>query len=118
MHSILIVEDDEDLLYLYRTVLERGGFETVETFDAAEAIAQLQYRTFDIIILDLQMPEHPGVELLDYLAQNPHHNLEVIVITANDHMAQEVRERGVEHILIKPVGLFDVKNLIERILGG
>jgi CheY-like chemotaxis protein len=115
--SVLIVEDDFDLLFLYRSVLERGGYETVETADATEAIAQLAQRSFDLIILDLQMPDYPGTYVLDYLIQNKRFEPHIVVITANDHMADEVRQRGVKHILIKPVALLDVRSLIQSLIG-
>jgi DNA-binding response OmpR family regulator len=61
---ILVADDDEDILLLVNTVLERAGYEVVATRDGAEALAAAMQRRPDLVVLDVAMPEVDGLEVL------------------------------------------------------
>ena len=63
-HVVLVADDDEDILLLVRTVLEREGHEVIATRDGAEAVAAAFERKPDLAVLDITMPELDGLEVL------------------------------------------------------
>ena len=57
---ILVVDDDENILSLERTILEQKGFDVTSAGGGAEALKLLAERTFDLVLLDVMMPEVDG----------------------------------------------------------
>ena len=57
---ILVVDDDENILNLERTILEQKGFEVTSAEGGAEALKLLGEQTFDLVLLDVMMPEVDG----------------------------------------------------------
>ena len=57
---ILVVDDDENILNLERTILEQKGFEVTAAAGGAEALQLLATRDFDLVLLDVMMPEVDG----------------------------------------------------------
>ncbi len=114
---VLVVEDDFDLRFLYRTALTQKGFEVVDAENATVAEVELDADTFDLILLDLNMPDKLGTAVIDHMRLDKRHQAtQVIVITANDHWVHEVIERGVTNILIKPVTITQIVATIQDIM--
>ncbi len=68
MHSVLIIDDQQDLLDVTRLFLERFGGMRVETAKTAkEALARLKDLTFDALVVDLDLPDISGIEFLKIL---------------------------------------------------
>jgi len=57
---ILVVDDDENILNLERTILEQKGFEVTAAQGGAEALKLLADKTYDLVLLDVMMPEVDG----------------------------------------------------------
>lgn len=117
MASILVVEDDNDLRYLYGTVLERRGHQVAVASNTGEAIQVLSSQTFDLIILDISMPDGPGTKLITF-AQNDNRleNIPIVVISANDRWEDHVRSLGIQHFLVKPITNTGLAALVEQML--
>lgn len=64
MATVLVVDDEPHLLMLYRQELSYLGYEVVEASSGAEALAVLQERPVDIVVLDIAMPGMDGIETL------------------------------------------------------
>src|SRR5882724_4585768 len=62
--SILIVDDNEDILFFLRTALEQAGYEVQTSSDGAEALAQQTQHRADLLITDIFMPGRDGIETL------------------------------------------------------
>ncbi len=62
MKKILIVEDDEKSLYLARFILEKEGYEVIESRDGLEALDNVSKETPDLILMDMQLPKLGGYE--------------------------------------------------------
>ena len=58
--QILVVDDDENILNLEKTILEQKGFDVIGAGGGAEALTLLGQRTFDLVLLDVMMPEVDG----------------------------------------------------------
>jgi two-component system response regulator PilR (NtrC family) len=106
----LIVEDDDAIRRLVTTVLERAGFTVEGVQNGAAAIELLQTVAYDLLILDLMLPQVGGEEVLGYLSEaQPRYLRRVIVTTASPRkMSCEFLER-VCRLLAKP---FDIDQLV------
>jgi len=104
--ALLIVDDNEDNLYTLRRRLARYGYTKVKTaINGREALQLLQAQPFDLVLLDIMMPEMNGYEVLEHLkASNELRHLPVIMISAVDEMDSVIRciELGAEDYLGKP----------------
>ncbi len=102
---ILVVEDTEVNRVLLRRRLEKQGFDVTEAADGRIALDLVRRSTFDLVLLDIMMPEVGGYEVLEQLKADPDTAaLPVIMISAIDEMSSVVRciEAGAEDYLTKP----------------
>jgi class 3 adenylate cyclase len=114
--ALLVVDDDEANRYTLTRRLAREGYANVTTAnDGRQALALLQAGTFDLVLLDIMMPELNGYQVLEHVkADDALREIPVIVISAVDDMASVVRciELGAEDYLTKP---FDTTLLRARV---
>jgi len=114
--AVLIVEDDMAIRRLVRTVLLRQGYQVDLAGDGREAVAKLETTEYDVIILDLMMPNLDGFSFMSSMAQSAPERLKRVIITsaASPAMINE-RLKGIPFDLLpKP---FDVNELITRVRG-
>ena len=90
---ILVADDDEDILVLVRTVLERAGYDVVTARNGAEAIAAAAKQCPDLAVLDVSMPELDGLEVLRHLRAEPSTS-EVPVLMLSARVQEEDVARG------------------------
>ena len=64
MARALIVDDDADIRELLRAILSRAGHEVVTAVDGADAVQHLATEHFDVVVLDVEMPEMSGLDVL------------------------------------------------------
>ena len=80
---ILVVDDDENILSLERTILEQKGFDVTTAEGGEEALRVLRKDSFDLVLLDVMMPDKDGFEVCRQIKQEPRlRNLPVIFLTA------------------------------------
>jgi len=115
--SILIVDDEEAVLYTLETVLKREGYQIERAGSAREALDKLDARNFDLIISDLNMPGESGLELLDAVRKKDSESL-LILITAfgSEAVAVDAMKRGAYDYLAKPFANDDLKITVRRAL--
>jgi CheY-like chemotaxis protein len=102
---ILVVDDVEDNREVLRRRLERQGYQVSCASDGAAALAMLRDAPFDLMLLDVLMPELDGYETLERAKADPSiSHVPVIMISALDDVASVVRciERGADDYLPKP----------------
>jgi DNA-binding response OmpR family regulator len=92
---VLVADDDEDVLVLVNTVLERAGYEVVATRDGAEALAAAMQRRPDLAVLDVAMPELDGLEVLRRLRTHASTS-DVPVLLLSARVQEEDVKRGFE----------------------
>jgi CheY-like chemotaxis protein len=81
--KVLVIDDDEELRFLYRRVLEWGGHEVILGEDGLRGLAVAQRQRPDAIILDLMMPIMDGYDVLDLLTNDERtRHIPVIVLSA------------------------------------
>ena len=80
---ILVVDDDENILNLEKTILEQRGFEVTGAVGGAEALEVLGKKPFDLVLLDVMMPEVDGFTVCRKIKEDPRlKDLPVIFLTA------------------------------------
>ena len=87
--TILIVEDDERIRGLIRTVLAGAGYVTLETGNATSALSMLASHRPDLMVLDLGLPDRDGQELLREIRSWS--NVPVVVVSARGQERDKVR---------------------------
>ena len=102
--TILIVEDDERIRSLMRTVLSGAGYATLETGNAATAVSMLASHSPDLMLLDLGLPDRDGQELLTEI--RTWSSVPVVVVSARSHERDKVAalDMGADDYLTKPFG--------------
>jgi len=112
----LIVDDDAPTRFVYARVLSVLGFETAEAADGDEAIAMLARSTPTLILLDLLLPNRPGVEILSFVyADERFAETRVIVISAQNQYGLELRPHDL--FLLKPVLPQQLRDLVRSTVG-
>jgi CheY-like chemotaxis protein len=105
---VLVVDDEHDIVQVYRTFLERYGFE-VETFeDPQSALMNYKPNSYDLLLLDIRLPGMNGFELYKAISEKEEINKpKVCFVTAYSDLAEEAKkcipELDDEHIVRKPV---------------
>jgi DNA-binding response OmpR family regulator len=112
--EVLVVEDDLAIRRLVKMVLEREGYRVEEAADGVEAVAKLGLVDYDVIILDLMMPNLDGFSFMTTLAEHDPARLKKIIITsaASPMVIQERMLGRPFDMLPKP---FDIKDLSDRV---
>ncbi len=109
--TILIVDDDEDILELIERHLSNKGYEVVTAYDGEQALPLLDKVKFDLVITDLKMPRMDGMELLRRVKERDP-NIEVVILTGHgtmDSVIEALRDGGAFDYLQKP--LHNIKQL-------
>lgn len=113
--SALIIEDDRDIVALFRHVMDLAGYRTEIVLHGGVAVEYLSKTTPDIILLDLGLPGVSGVEILRMMRSDERlKNVPVVVITAHSHLIETLPVKP-QLVLIKPVNVEQLTNLVLRI---
>ncbi len=114
MKRVLIVEDDPDIVELITHYLEGEGLRVGALADGSEAFNRLKEESFDLLVLDLQLPGMDGLSLCAALRRDPDtENLPIIMLTARGDESDRVvgLEVGADDYVVKP---FSPKELVAR----
>jgi two-component system phosphate regulon response regulator PhoB len=113
--KILVIEDERSLVEVLSCNLEREGFEVIVAFDGQEGLRQAQLKLPDLVVLDLMLPNKPGLEVCRELRQGARtREIPIIMVTAKTEESDELVgfATGADDYVTKP---YSVKILIQRI---
>ena len=112
---LLVVDDDEDIQVLLKSVLESEDYEVITAGDGLVALNELEQSTPDLILLDLMMPRMDGYTFAEELRQRGlQSSIPVIVLSADVNAKQKVQQMGAEDYITKPFDLHDLLNKISQ----
>lgn len=117
-HSVLVVDDDNAIRRLVSTVLTRRGYHVDSAADGLEAVLKLGVIDFDVIILDLMMPNLDGFTFIDTFARHDPARLQKVIVTSAASIAA-IRQRtdGLTlRLLPKPFDIADLMSMVEACL--
>ena len=108
---VLLVEDEQQLLALTEALLDERGYEVTTAKDGESALEALRQTTFDLVILDLNLPDLDGLEVLSSFRENS--QVPVIIVSARTDGKDRIDafDRGADDYLTKP---FLPKELLAR----
>ncbi len=114
--KILGIDDNEDLLNLCEIALSSEGHEYIAIDNGREGLQAIKDKKFDMVLLDLSMPDFSGVDVIDALVKEGIIDKQkVVIFTASSATEKEygpLLEKGAHSILKKPL---DVDELIETV---
>ena len=111
--TVLIVEDEKNIVDILRFNLQREGYRTVEAYDGADGLEKARSENPDIILLDVMLPKMIGFDVCRTL-RDEGNNVPVIILTAREEEADKVLglEIGADDYITKP---FSMRELIARV---
>ena len=112
MKSVLIVDDEPEILRLVRDYLERAGFVVVTAANGTDALREFSRRRPDLVVLDLTLPETDGLDVARALRRSG--DVPIIMLTARTGEADRVAglELGADDYVTKP---FSARELVARV---
>jgi len=117
--SVLVVEDSSAMRAFVRAVLEdEDAAQVLEANSGFEAIRLLPRNAFDLVVVDINMPDINGLELLSFIRKSEAHaNTPVIVISteASEKDRQRGRDLGANAFLKKPFTAEQLRDVVARI---
>lgn len=117
--KILICDDDEALVSMVRFKLSRENLgEVIKATDGREAKALLQENDFDLIITDIHMPFHSGLEITAFVRQELMKSTPIIVLSAEglENTVLQAFEIGANDFITKPFSPAELAVRVKRIL--
>lgn len=115
--KILIIDDDPQIRMLLRDRLQANGYEISLAENGVKGLELLEKESMDLMLLDLQMPEMGGMEVLDHLRQRSV-DIPVVVLTAHGTIerAVEAMKLGAYDFLLKPCKPDHIKLVVQKAL--
>lgn len=115
-YRVLIIEDDREISHILDEILSRSGYCTSSAFNGITASAVMRNEKFDMILMDLMLPEKNGEELIHELRS--YSDTPVIVISAKSMLETrlEMLRLGADDFIIKPFDIDEVLVRIETVL--
>jgi len=118
--TVLIVEDNELNMKLFRDLLEAHGYKTLQTRNGIEALSLARDHRPDLILMDIQLPEVSGLDVTKWLKEDEDlRDIPVIAVTAFAMKGDEerIREGGCEAYISKPITVSMFLNTVRQFLG-
>ena len=115
--KILVCDDDETLCYLLKEQLLEEGFEVDAVYDGKYAIESIKRSNYDILLLDLNMKEVQGEEVLKFV-KDYNASLQVIILSAQSEMRKAIEciKSGAYDFITKPYEFDDLILTVGRAL--
>ena len=114
---ILIIDDERPILLTLEALLQRHGYEVDTAATAAQGMKSLNNSGAAVVLLDLQLPDADGLQMLEQIKAE-FGEIEVIILTAHDSLnnAIESIKRGAFHFISKPYAPEELLSLIDKAL--
>jgi DNA-binding response OmpR family regulator len=117
LEAVLIIDDDVSLTKILRAELTSVGYEVEVMNDSSEVLNRLQNEFYDLILLDLKMPQVDGFKILKEL-RSKNYPGKIIVMTAYADVenAVQAKKLGADDFLPKPYDLDELLITIQKVL--
>ncbi|CAN5410228.1 sigma-54 dependent transcriptional regulator [soil metagenome] len=114
---ILIIDDERPILMTLEALLNRHGYQPEVAANASTGMRLLQTKSPALVLLDLQLPDADGLQMLGQI-KTDHPETQVIILTAHDSLnnAIESIKRGAYHFISKPYAPEELLSLVEKAL--
>ena len=118
--TVLIVEDNELNMKLFNDLLEAHGYATLQTKSGVEAVGLARKHMPNLILMDIQLPEVSGLQVTQWLKDDPTlAHIPIVAITAFAMKGDEekIRQGGCEAYLSKPISVVKFLETVRNYIG-
>ena len=115
--KILIVDDAKEILQLFEQLLNQLGYRDITlVLNGKNALQQLSENEFNLVFLDIELPDMDGTSILDNIQMN-HPDLPVVMCSAHNTVenVKQTWDMGAKGFLAKPISPHKLKNLLLRL---
>jgi len=116
MKKILVVDDEANIRELYKEELEEMGYEVTTIPDAVQALALLATTKFDLVTLDMRMPDMDGIEALRKMKER-NSALPVVICTAYEAYKHDFGSWCSDAYVVKSADMTQLRETVKKILG-
>jgi DNA-binding response OmpR family regulator len=116
MKKILVVDDEENIRQLYKEEFEELGYEVTTVADGIQALAALDTKKFDLVTLDMRMPDIDGIETLRKMKEKSS-TLPVIICTAYEEYKHDFGSWCSDAYVVKSADTSLLRETVKKILG-
>ncbi len=116
MKKILVVDDEENIRELYRIEFEDMGYTVTTVVNGAEALAAIETAKYDLVTLDMRMPDIDGIETLRRMKEKDE-TLPVIICTAYENYKNDFGSWCSEAYVVKSADTSLLRETVKKILG-
>ncbi len=116
----MIVEDNELNMKLFNDLLEAKGYKTIQIRNGLEAMDLARQHRPDLILMDIQLPEVSGLEIIKWLKEDDElHAIPIIAVTAFAMKGDEerIRQGGCEAYISKPISVVNFLETVASYIG-
>jgi DNA-binding response OmpR family regulator len=111
---VLVVDDDRDILRVFRVILERAGYAVKTAETGHEALGLLNNSKFDVCLVDVKLPDMDGTELLLEMGENPKTVKIIITGFSSEAIGIKAADFGADDYLVKPVKAEDLLAVLHQ----
>jgi CheY-like chemotaxis protein len=113
---LLIVDDEENIRFLFKEELEEEGYVVEVASNGLEALEKIKNADFDLVVLDIKMPGMGGIQALNEI-KNMKKNLPVILCSAYGEFKQDFSSWASDGYVVKSADTKELKQTIKDLLG-
>jgi CheY-like chemotaxis protein len=115
--TVLLVEDNVSVRYLYRRALADAHYTVLESQDGLDALQRMEKHPVDVIVLDLRLPGMSGWDVYHAL-RSRWTTKKVPIIVATGHDLGDIDTNDVAAFLEKPIGATEIVEAVDKVLKG
>jgi CheY-like chemotaxis protein len=114
--KLLIVDDEENIRFLFKEELEEEGYVVDVASNGLEALEKVKNADFDLVVLDIKMPGMGGIQALNEI-KNMNKNLPVVLCSAYGEFKQDFSSWASDGYVVKSADTKELKQTIKDLLG-
>jgi DNA-binding response OmpR family regulator len=114
---LLLIDDNEEITEVVSFYCESKNIECDVINEGKKGLDSIQDEKYDLILLDLAMPEYSGLDLINSLKEEgsiESRNIVIFTASSNRRLLDEIKNSGIKEILKKPCSLNDLVAMIEK----
>lgn len=113
---ILVVDDDWPIVDFVAEALSDEGYTVTSAVSSSQAVTLIEAEHPDVILLDVHMPGLDGIQLMRYLQSKQFGDIQIVLMTADASIMQQVTTSDAQYFLLKPFDLQALLNCVAKAL--
>jgi CheY-like chemotaxis protein len=115
--QVIVADDNPELRRMYTSVFEMMKYNVLGASDGSEVLTLLESNTPDLMLLDVNMPEYTGLEVLYMVRQDPKfQDTKIILLTGNVTVLDQPETALANLICVKPINIPDLMTSIKKLM--